>query len=33
LCFRHPKDGRPVMVFADLPEYFRQVIEKLEKMG
>ena len=33
LCFRHPKDGRPVMVFAPLPEYFRQVIEKLEKMG
>ena len=33
LCFRHPKDGRPVMVFADLPEYFRQDIEKLEKMG
>ncbi len=33
LCFRHPRDGRPVMVFAPLPEYFRQVIEKLEKMG
>ena len=31
LCFRHPRDGRPVMVFAPLPEYFRQVIEKLEK--
>ena len=33
LCFRHPRDGRPVMVFAELPEYFRQVIEKLEKMN
>ena len=33
LCFRHPRDGRPVMVFAQLPDYFRQVLEKLEKMG
>ena len=33
LCFAHPRDGRPVMVFAPLPEYFRKVIEKLEKMG
>ena len=33
LCFRHPKDGHPVLVFAELPEYFREVIEKLEKMG
>ena len=32
LCFRHPRDGRPVMVFAPLPEYFRQVLEKLSKM-
>ena len=32
LCFAHPRDGRPVMVFAPLPEYFRKVIEKLEKM-
>ena len=32
LCFSHPKDGRPVMVFAPLPEYFTKVIEKLEKM-
>ena len=30
LCFRHPRDERPVMVFAPLPEYFTQVIEKLE---
>ena len=32
LCFRHPRDGRPVMVFAPLPEYFQQVLEKLEKL-
>ncbi len=32
LCFAHPRDGRPVMVFAPLPDYFRNVIEKLEKM-
>ena len=31
LCFRHPKDGRPVLVFAPLPEYFTQVLAKLEK--
>ena len=33
LCFRHPRDGRPVIVHAPLPEYFLQVLEKLEKMG
>ena len=33
LCFQHPRDGRPVMVFADLPEYFKEGIEKLERMG
>ena len=32
LFFRHPRDGRPVMVFAPLPEYFQQVLEKLEKL-
>ena len=32
LCFRHPRDGRPVVVQAELPEYFRQVLEKLERM-
>ncbi len=31
LCFRHPRDGRPVMVYAPLPDYFKEVIEKLEK--
>ncbi|MBE6947742.1 MAG: RluA family pseudouridine synthase [Ruminococcaceae bacterium] len=33
LCFQHPRDLRPVMVFAELPEYFKKVLEKLEKMG
>ena len=33
LCFQHPRDGHPVLVFADLPEYFKEVIAKLEKMG
>jgi len=33
LCFQHPRDGRPVMVFAELPQYFKEVIAKLEKMG
>ena len=32
LCFRHPRDERPVMVFAPLPEYFQKVLEKLQKM-
>lgn len=33
LCFRHPRDGRPVMVFAPLPQYFQDVLEKLRKMS
>ena len=33
LCFRHPRDERPVLVFAPLPRYFEEVLEKLEKMG
>ena len=33
LCVAHPRDGRPVMVFAELPQYFKDVIEKLERMG
>ena len=33
LCFTHPRDGRPILVFADLPLYFKEVIEKLERMG
>ena len=32
LCFRHPRDGRPVMVFAPLPEYFEQVLHKLQPL-
>ena len=33
LCFKHPRDVRPVLVFAELPPYFKEVIEKLERMG
>ena len=33
LCFSHPRDGHPVMVFAQLPQYFKDVLEKLERMG
>ncbi len=32
LCFRHPRDGRPVMVFAPLPDYFEQVLKKLQPL-
>ena len=33
LCFAHPRDGHPVVVMADLPAYFQEVLEKLKKMG
>ena len=33
LCFQHPRDGHPVMVFAQLPPYFQEVLDKLEKIG
>ena len=33
LCFAHPRDGRPILVFAELPAYFQEVIEKLERMS
>ena len=33
LCFKHPRDERPVMVFAPLPKYFEEVLEKLKRMG
>ncbi len=33
LCFRHPRDGRPVMVFAPLPSYFEEVLEKLKRIS
>ena len=29
LCFAHPRDGHPVMVFAELPQYFKDVLKKL----
>lgn len=32
LCFRHPRDGHPVIVQAALPAYFRAVLDKLERM-
>ncbi|MBO5317515.1 MAG: RluA family pseudouridine synthase [Oscillospiraceae bacterium] len=32
LCFQHPRDGHPVVVVAELPPYFREVLEKLERM-
>ena len=32
LCFTHPRTGLPVMVFAPLPDYFTEVLTKLEKM-
>ena len=33
LCFKHPRDEHPVMVFAPLPEYFEEVLQKLQRMG
>ena len=33
LCFKHPRDEHPVMVMAELPEYFKEVLQKLEKLG
>ena len=33
LCFQPPRDGHLVVTYADLPPYFREVLEKLEKMG
>jgi 23S rRNA pseudouridine1911/1915/1917 synthase len=32
LCFSHPADGRPIMVIAPRPQYFEDVLKKLEKM-
>ena len=31
LCFQHPRDLRPVMVVAPLPDYFQEVLEKLKR--
>jgi len=33
LCFTHPRTGQPVMVFAPLPQYFQDVLAKLQKMN
>ena len=33
LCFRHPRDGRPILVFAPMPQYFTDLLEKLQKMS
>ena len=33
LCFAHPRDGHPVRVFAELPQYFKDVLAKLEKLS
>ncbi len=33
LCFRHPRDGRLVVVHAPLPKYFEEVVDKLRRMG
>ena len=32
LCFSHPRDGRPIVVMAEKPEYFKDVLNKLERM-
>ena len=32
LCFQHPRDQHPVVVMAQLPEYFQKVLQKLEQM-
>lgn len=29
LRFAHPRDGRPVVVYAELPQYFKDVLKKL----
>ena len=33
LCFAHPRDGHPVIVMAELPSYFTEVLEKLTRMS
>ena len=32
LCFSHPRDAHPVVVMAELPTYFKEVLAKLERM-
>jgi len=33
LCFQHPRDQHPVVVMAELPEYFQDVLARLERLG
>ena len=33
LCFSHPRDGHLVIVHAELPAYFQEILKKLGKMG
>ena len=33
LCFAHPRDGHLVIVHAELPTYFREVLDKLNKLS
>ena len=33
LCFAHPLDGHLVIVHAELPTYFREVLDKLNKLS
>ncbi len=33
LMFSHPRDGRPMVVVAQRPQYFEDVLEKLKRMG
>ena len=33
LTFRHPRTGEITTVTAPLPDYFQQVLAKLERMG
>lgn len=33
LSFSHPRDGRPIVVVAPLPDYFLQVLDKLERIS
>ena len=32
LCFAHPRDGHLVIVHAELPEYFNEVLQKLSRL-
>ena len=32
LCFKHPRDEHPVVVLAELPDYFKEVLQKLASL-